>query len=51
MKNEIVFCPKRDCPNTDCLRFHKNAPWNIEFKQFREKPKISAEGGCKYFIR
>lgn len=51
MKNDIVFCPKRNCPNTNCLRFHKNAPWNIEFKQFREKPKISEGGRCKYFIK
>jgi len=50
LKEEIIYCPKRDCEYTNCLRFHKNAPWGVEFRRFNENPKISKNEKCKYFV-
>lgn len=48
MESDMTFCAYRKCQNTDCLRFHSNAPRNRPCSWFAVRPKD--DGTCLYFI-
>ena len=48
-KYDITYCGFRQCPNTDCMRYHKNAPFNVPTHWFAVRPK--PEGNqCDYYL-
>lgn len=50
MNKDITFCGNRKCPYTDCLRFHKNAPYDVLSSWFATKPNIK-DGKCDYYLK
>ena len=47
---DITYCGFKHCPNTDCLRYHKNAPSNVYAHWFAVRPK--PEGNhCEYYLK
>lgn len=48
-KYDITYCGFRQYPNTDCMRYHKNAPFNVPTHWFAVRPK--PEGNqCDYYL-
>lgn len=50
IRDEIIYCQNRKCPNEDCLRFHRNAPFEIMTRWMSEKPKLKDDNKCKYYL-
>lgn len=49
MTEDVTFCAYEDCPNVNCLRFHKNAPKEYPCSWFAVRPKENEK--CDYFLR
>lgn len=45
---EFVYCGMRKCPHVECLRHHKNTPWNEPILITKYKP--DADWNCKDMI-
>jgi len=46
-RTDKVFCSYRKCEK-DCVRFHRNAPWNIVF--YRHDYKPNNDGSCVGYL-
>ena len=48
MNYDMTFCAYSKCTNTNCLRFHDNAPRNRPCSWFAVRPLD--DGTCEYFV-
>ena len=52
MNIDITFCNNRKCNRIECLRYYKNAPYNVllSWSDFIKKNENSSGKDCKYYI-
>jgi len=49
MNKDITFCPNIKCEHVDCMRYYKNAPFNVLTSWFKSNPE-DKNGECRKYL-